>query len=257
MRYREPGVEIHALEAVPDDIEGQNQAWWGLATLHVKAQDGDCPLLLANELICCRLAAALGLPVLPGEIANLGDGRKGWATPQIRANGVSAPPPSDVNAILDKYDHIAAGALVFDTWIQNDDRHLENFLFHPNLGIWLIDHEESLLGRKGEHFGGRTDTPLRYHQFSDATLPEDALNYWINRVRMTSDSIINLAVDEAYDRGLLIPKPRAGAVKVLLKQRGGTIESLVKALRKTRPRYESAKVISFPSATVASQLTLS
>ncbi|MGY2036598.1 hypothetical protein ACW9HF_15050 [Nocardia gipuzkoensis] len=232
MRYREPGIEIHSLDAITDEYGGSNDSWWGMANLHVKAQDGDAPYLVANELICCRLAAALGLPVLPGEVAYLPDGRKCWATPQLRHGGAGLPPTRQTE-ILSVYGSTVAGALVFDCWVQNDDRHEDNFLFHPRLGMWLIDHEHSLAGRSGEHFGATTNlTPLRYHGFGAAPLSSDDLQYWIRRVRSTPVAVIELALQEAYERGLLVPKPRVKSLRSLLIDRQGKIESLVSALRK-------------------------
>ncbi|VFA94733.1 Uncharacterised protein [Nocardia farcinica] len=248
MRYREPGVQVHSLESVPDEFGGANQSWWGLATMHVKAQDGDCPFMIANELICSRLAAAMGLPVLPGEVATLDDHTKGWATPQIKHDGVTPPPLARTDQILGLYGATIAGAFVFDCWVLNEDRHISNFLFHPRLGIWLIDHEHSLGGRQGESMSSSTaqSTPLRYHAFQDVDLPQEDLNYWIRRVRHLPTMVVDLALDEAHARGLLGARTNVVSLQKLLISRRDAIESLVKASKGSTTK--GAKVLPFRPA---------
>lgn len=242
VRYREPGVEIHSFEAITDEYGGTNDSWWGQATLHVKAQDHDCPYVVANELIGARLAAGIGLPTLPGEVATLSDGRIGWATPQIRYRGVTPPPAYKPDDVLNLYGSVAAGALVFDCWIQNIDRTIENFLFHPSLGIWLIDHEHSLAGRRGEGLKSvpTPSTTMTAHAFRGMPMNDTDLQYWIQRVRTIPRDVIELPLDEAHARGLLGAKPNAVHLRKLLLARQAEIESLVNGLM----RIDSAAIAS-------------
>jgi hypothetical protein len=196
--------------------------------MHVKAQDHDLPYLIANELICCRLAAALGLPVLPGEVANHADGRKCWVTPQVSHGGVAVPPPKG-DDVLAAHASTIAGTVVFDCWILNEDRNEDNFLFHDSLGMWLIDHEGALAGADGgrfETFSRKTDMPLGWHGFEGAALPEEAVKYWRWRVKSVSDRAIDLAIDEANARGLL-PKAKGAVISKLLRDRKEQIDRLV------------------------------
>ncbi|PSR63952.1 MULTISPECIES: hypothetical protein [Nocardia] len=228
MKHHQPGIHIQSYDVITDEHGGSLEAWWGQATVHVKAQDGDMPCMVANELICSRLAAALGLPVLPGEVATHPDRRLCWATPQIKYAGLTPPPPL-LSEIVATYSSTAAGALVFDCWVLNEDRHEDNFLFHKNLGMWLIDHENALAGRQGERFESLHAHPtplLGYHCFRDASLNNDDVQYWVRHVRSVSEVVVDLALNEANDRGL-ITKARAAILKKVLIRRRNGIGSLV------------------------------
>lgn len=252
MRYREPGIHIQSYEVIPDELGGSLDAWWGQAIVHVKAQDGDMPFMVANELICCRLAAALGLPVLPGELATHPEsGRLCWATPQVKYGGVTPPPalPAD---ILELYSSTAAGALVFDCWVLNEDRHDENFLFHPNLGMWLIDHEHSLAGRDGSRFEafekGQTASSIS-HCFRGQVLDVDDVEYWVRRVRSIPVNVIDLALNEANARRL-ISKQQVNILRKMLVARRETISSLVAGLvgKPPAPGSDILEQFMFPSS---------
>ncbi|HMS74123.1 hypothetical protein, partial [Gordonia sp. (in: high G+C Gram-positive bacteria)] len=69
-RKLRPGLRLDELTRIddPDDPDAP-ETYWGRAWMHVKKHDSDNPYLIANELICCRLAAAVGPPVLPGAVA--------------------------------------------------------------------------------------------------------------------------------------------------------------------------------------------
>ncbi|QRI76046.1 MULTISPECIES: hypothetical protein [Rhodococcus] len=227
-RYREPGIEIESYTSITDDYAGAHDSWWGVAKMHVKAQDHDLPFLLANELICCRLAAAIGLPVLPGEIALHPNGRKCWVTSQVSHAGVTVPPTRGQEVVAAHAPTIA-GALVFDCWVLNEDRHEENFLFHPSLGIWLIDHDDALAGSDGRRFNTfakTTDMTLGWHGFQSTELPLEALRFWAWRVKNAPMGAIDLALNEANARGLL-PKANGATLRKLLRDRKERIDTLV------------------------------
>ncbi|WP_327145232.1 hypothetical protein [Nocardia sp. NBC_01327] len=249
-RYREPGIEIESYTSISDEFAGTHDSWWGVAKMHVKAQNHDLPYLIANELICCRLAAALGLPVLPGEVAKHPDGRQCWVTPQISQAGMTVPPTRE-SEILGQYASTVAGAFVFDCWVLNEDRHEENFLFHPVLGMWLIDHDNALAGNDGarfETFAARFDMPLDWHGFSAAALPQQALEFWCWRVQSVPDAAIDLALGEVSARGLM-QKSRTATLRRLLRSRRESIAGLVRqSLAQTRTDVASEIQLSFDPA---------
>ena len=229
-RQRQPGVHVVEYQSISEPhIEGSNDAWWGIAKMYVKAQDHDARYLLANELICCRLAAALGLPVLPGEIAQHPDGRKCWITPQISIANTTLPPTS-LEQVVAAQPTVVAGMVVFDCWVRNDDRSADNLLFDPRLGVWLIDHEHCLAGRTGESFGALerlTEALPNWSEFRHADLDQDALAFWITRIRSVPTTPIDQALDEARSRGL-ITRPQQAELKRFLLARKERIDSLVR-----------------------------
>ena len=179
VRKLRPGIRVEEFIPIEDpDDQGTYETWWGRARVHAKIHDPAKPFMLANELIGTRLAAALGLPTLPGEIARSFDGRNCWVTPRISESGTTSPPPATEAQIAAEYPNVVAGMLAFDSWIHNVDRTADNVLFDPRLGVWLIDHENSLAEPDGRAFGRKADqvaeTPLASHPFVAAPLG------WIN-----------------------------------------------------------------------------
>lgn len=222
-RYRTPGIEVLEYVTISDpDVQGTRDAWWGTAKVHAKAEEPDVPLMLANELICCRLAAAVGLPVLPGEIAiQPATDRRCWITPQIAIAGGSLPPP-DPAAVVAQYPNIVAGMVAFDEWVRNDDRHSNNLLYDPRLGLWLIDHEHSLAGPAGEsleHLKSAIGASVGYHEFRGPQLDAIALRFWAQRISMVHAETVDRAVNEAFERGLMKASARDGVRTFLLNRR--------------------------------------
>lgn len=226
-RTRQPGIEVLEHTSISGAWAGANDAWWGVARVHVKAQDVDHPHLLANELICARLAAAMGLPVLPGEIATHPDGRRCWVTPQIQVGNTSLP-PADASQVLKGQPIVSAGMLAFDYWVRNEDRHSGNVLFDARLGIWLIDHDSALAGKSGEgmdQLADATTVAPGFHMFRDEvdteleTIDAAALDLWVKRIRALPVNVIENAIAEAVDRGLIPKSCQKGLQSFLLARR--------------------------------------
>ncbi|MGZ4122941.1 MAG: HipA family kinase [Tumebacillaceae bacterium] len=114
---------------------------------------------LANELIACRLGSLLDLPVVPGRVVEVTQ-RLIDAEPELQKAGVQAGPHfgslyvSRVQAPTEKaiakcvnLDKVA-GMIVFDHWVQNDDRDTGNVLITrgDQLSFYMIDHESCFCG---------------------------------------------------------------------------------------------------------------
>ena len=203
---RAPGVEVREFVTIEDpDSLGTHDTWWGIARMHVKAEDHDTPYMLTNELICCRLAAALGLPVLPGEVAVGPEDVRCWVTPQVSRGGV-LPPPSSPAELAAANPPVAAAILVFDSWVRNDDRTADNILFDKQLGLWVIDHEDALAGAAGDGFATLTQgstAPVTSHVFRDQPLDKDSVDYWVRQIMVIPVAAIDRALEEAADRKFL------------------------------------------------------
>lgn len=128
-RKLRPGLRLDELVRVddPDDPDAP-ETYWGRSWMHVTKHDPDEPYLIANELICSRLAAALGLPVLPGEVARDQDGTTYWAIPGVRSDGGISVPPSTAEDIAVAQPQIVAGMIVFDAWVNNTHRFADSVL---------------------------------------------------------------------------------------------------------------------------------
>ncbi|GAF48823.1 hypothetical protein RW1_060_00320 [Rhodococcus wratislaviensis NBRC 100605] len=208
---------------------GTRESWWGVARVHVKAQEPDAKYMLANELICCRLAAAMGLPVLPGEIAMHPNGRNCWITPQIQLGGMSLPPVDESRVVADQ-PIVSAGMYAFDWWVRNEDRHVDNVLFDPRLGIWLIDHEDCLGGATGDRMDALLRTinaPLGWHMFRDQPLDPTHVGVWVARIKALPLPAIDGPLQEAYERNLLSRSDQI-KLKAFLVDRRAILDSLLR-----------------------------
>lgn len=226
---RTPGIEVEQFVTIDDpNHQGTHDTWWGVARMHVKAEDALSPHMLTNELICSRLAASLGLPVLPGEIATGPEQVRCWVTPQIAAGGIP-PPPTDARELALSNPNSAAAILVFDSWVRNQDRTADNILHDPRLGLWVIDHEDALAGAASDGFAslrqGR-EAPVTSHVFRDEPLDEDAVVFWTRQVQCVTTAAIDRALEEAHDRGL-VTQPQVTALKRFLLVRRDTIGKLL------------------------------
>lgn len=104
------------------------------------------PYAVANEYIAARLGFAAGLPVPPGEIVSLGDGRVGYVCLMFKPEGKGLPPVIPPQ-LVQQDAHLCTGIILFDLWIRNGvDRHEGNIRYHPEFGGAIFDHDLALLG---------------------------------------------------------------------------------------------------------------
>ncbi|WP_435582315.1 hypothetical protein [Amycolatopsis thermoflava] len=186
-----PGLELVSFSR--DGVGSVERAWFGRANVYVKPNSPDHPFVVANELICSRLASMVGLPVPVGDVALDGAGERVWASALVLLQG-QEPAPADPEMLLTGEPDLVAGTLVFDTWIGNNDRHDDNLIYESSIGLWLYDHDKTLGGRKTgdaavleEH----RDEPLSYHVFDRAAaLNRKHVAAWIHRIRNAPASAI-------------------------------------------------------------------
>jgi hypothetical protein len=114
---------------------------------------------LPNELIACRLGKLLNLPIAPGRIVYLtNDLIKN--NPELTQQRVQPGPhfgsiyienarePSRRNIKKCVNLHQGVDMIVFDHWIQNDDRRIDNIILSPGdkSKFYMIDHEGCFCG---------------------------------------------------------------------------------------------------------------
>lgn len=241
-----PGVRIDEFLTIDDpDDEGTYDARWGHAWMHVKLHDHAKPYMLANELVAARLAASLGLPTLPGETARDYEGRDCWVTPRISEDGGTTPPPATEAQIAAEHPTVVAGMLAFDAWIHNLDRTTDNVLFDPRLGVWLIDHENSLAEPDGRAFAMKADdaarTPLSWHGFAGQAIDQAAVDFWAARIEILSQHVIERPLEEAFRRGLLKRTETDWLLRYLLARR-----QRIRSLIPTTPKPGKSHAVVIP-----------
>lgn len=168
-----------------------------------------------------------------------------WATAHIGSNGQEYAPPS-ITDVLASDGELLAGIAVFDTWIYNPDRTDENLIWHPSVGLWAIDHEQSFCGDAVDCVqvlkGMKNSVPtLRVFESEQPTI--ENLVPWIRKLQTHGKEIVIRCAREAYQRGF-ITRAEETAYRVFLSHRAGSIASLVE---KTLRLPENALVMARPT----------
>lgn len=235
---RTPGVTVNRLHARVDG--GTKEVWFGLAETIVKydEEEPERSALVAVEFIAARMAMMLGLPVPMGDAATIGDRRrdrvnKAWVSAEIRAQGISLPPP-DPEDLLKSHVNELAGCFVFDTWILNGDRTEENVLYEPAVGFWMIDHEDALGGTaildpdRLDRLRSRIE-PWRL--IDPNRLPLDPVRDWSRNIAASARHVAKTSTEEAWRRRL-ISREQQTAIMRFLTERGDNLFDLVRRLRR-------------------------
>jgi hypothetical protein len=126
-----------------NQITGSATAPWHVGVNGVaKKADAGLPFLVANELICARLARLLGLPIPPSFVVEK-DGEPYHVSLNFHLAG-EALPPVDPVALVAEHPELACGVVLFDAWIVNMDRHRQNLAFDTySKAVTLFDHSHS------------------------------------------------------------------------------------------------------------------
>lgn len=175
------------------------------------------PYTIANEVIAARLGHCLGLPVPAGVVAEHAS-TLFYLSLDVSKEGKALPPivPSDFVA---GEPWLAAGAVVFDIWIANTDRHAGNISYDPAFSpprAAFFDHGHALLGTGdpqgldrltaavGE-LGCTGKPPLRgnRHALLDLLATAADVRDWVDRIGQLPDFVIDDACNNARELGLL------------------------------------------------------
>lgn len=187
----------------------------------VKTHDPSAPYTVANEYICARLAAAIGLPVPPGTVARLDDGS--WAYVMMRfGHRGDRLPPADPAEIVKARPALAAGIACFDSWVVNPDRHAGNLAFAPDVGLSVFDHGHALLGVTDAGAVKHVEHWISQPLLTGCLLPvlKDPLHLqqWSHRVSVVPDLLVSEVCDTAGQLGI-ITREEAKAVEMMLNGR--------------------------------------
>jgi hypothetical protein len=103
---------------------------------------------IANEIVAARLGQALGLPIPAGVVAEDSSAKLYYFSLDVSKTGHSLPPIHPPDLLAQDPFH-AAGCVIFDIYIANEDRHAGNLSLDPAFSpprLSLFDHGHSLLG---------------------------------------------------------------------------------------------------------------
>jgi hypothetical protein len=187
------------------------------------------PYVVANELICTRLAMHLALPVPPGAVVtdanhDVAPDGLAYVSMNVYPEG-ERPPPADMRRFaLHQFE--LTGITVFDAWIVSHDRHPKNILWEPAASVPLtfIDFELSLTAhvvRGVLSFDDCLDMPISAIKNShhDQVLTWDHLARWLDRVESVDRRTIEEIVYEARQAGAVDDDEGRRIIQLLVHRR--------------------------------------
>jgi hypothetical protein len=190
-----------------------------------------------NELVAMTLGRALGLPIPVGFVIEKDND-------PYYCSGNIAPgnefPDADVEHLAINNPRVACGIAIFDAWICNHDRNLQNIFYDCDSGsTFLIDHGQALLGILGpKHIRQDEDRLQLYEAFAKELRDFSAFGYWYDRlVRIPEHMIMDTVRDAA---GVGVDEGDAIVAGRLLVTRRSSLPALFKASKSLFPKLEKS-----------------
>lgn len=201
---------------------------------------------IANEVVAAKIGQVLGLPVPAGVIAEDSSGKLYYLSLDVSKTGHTLPPvhPPDT---LAQEPFIAAGAIVFDFLIANEDRHAGNLSLDPAFSpprLSLFDHGHSLLGSRDpqgtDRLDALKDTPGclgppdnqgNRQALLDHVTSAAYIEAWVDRVEQLPDYVVRDACNSVAGPDLNVTQPIADALEDWLCTRRNGIRALVETNR--------------------------
>jgi hypothetical protein len=156
-----------------------------------------------------------------GEVARTHDGQLAWASALVGLQGqmLAPPDPAEIAAAMPAE---AAAAVVFDVWINNIDRHEENLIYHPELGLWLLDHDQAFSGDSSDPvlaLDGCKDHATRNWAFEAEQLDQGLVGLAVRRVTRLDQEALDAAGRFARARGVAVAGQADAFVRFLTYRR--------------------------------------
>ena len=169
-----------------------------------KSSNPHQPFAVACELICGQLGRMLGIPIPPGFIID--DAGVPWHVSLDFNLGGQQLPPADAAALAAQHPRLAAGIVVFDSWIVNGDRHPGNLSYDQSTGsVHLFDHSHAFYATpNGRHYLDAMRNRSLVQSNCVTQFVEDLVDvdFWLNRVGAVPDFMIEDSVRAAVAVGL-------------------------------------------------------
>lgn len=198
----------------------------GMAAIAKKAS-ASFPFVVANELICNRLARVILLPCPPGALMDEG-GDTYFVSLNFNMSGHSLPPASPAK-LLAASPSLAWGIILFDIWVLNGDRHRGNLSFDTVTGrAQIFDHSHAFAAAGGDaaaRFAAeRESLGMGQHCLCDIDTHYGKAD-WVSRIQAVPDYFIEGIISDACSVGL--PPALKGVAEDILKHRRDNLEAIL------------------------------
>lgn len=222
---------LHEIDAFGDGAGGTTGARHATIGGIVKIASDERPYDVANEYICGRLGLMMGLPVPPGALVET---KLGLGYLSLRFGRRNETPPMAIpEHVIEDHPSFASGAIVFDTWIANEDRDPFNLAYSRagRIPPSAFDHADALFGPdQVTDLAKRLDRPIQHGCLLPLLKDVSHLPTWTGRVKRIDDGMIRALCDEVAGRGLL-SRADARLAHDFLAFRRGRISELIDRLR--------------------------
>jgi hypothetical protein len=201
----------------------------------VKTGDEQSPFLIANEFIAGRLAMMLGLPVPPGAIVQLDDGRQAYGCLRFGAKG-DAVPPIVPSIFAHDEPRLATRIVMFDCWIANPDRHEGNLAYVKGyMAPMIFDHDQALFGafqgRQLDHLASVLDLDILNGCLAHQITSESEFSDFAFQIRALchqSNGMLRHVCQDAQDAGVISAEEKSELVDFLEHRSSKLVEMLQK-----------------------------
>lgn len=210
-------------------------------SVHGIAKSGSTqyPTLVANELVCSRLASALLLPVPPGFLIKL-ENVLNFVSLDFNLAGQSLP-PADGSAVVQAFPELSWGIILFDMWVLNGDRHNGNLSYDTVANkVQLFDHSHALFAH-GNFQNVATATAIGGHCLAAEMTSLDGLKEWHSHILALPERFVRSVVgDVAADEFGVTTAGAQECADFLIARRVNLI-NIAKANAGTFPKVPAAK----------------
>jgi hypothetical protein len=191
------------------------------------------PYLVPNEFICGRIGLLMGLPVPPGIATKTDTGELAFVSLRFGHHGEKPPPVVAEHVVADN-PSAAAGVIVLDCWVANEDRHAGNLAFVRGLAsLHIFDHGHALLGPEAGKGIDRLKRLAQVPVVSACLAPHISrssdFKEWIERAEAIPENLLrDLVATVTSPAGLTTDEANA-TISFLIERRGNLEGLLVKA----------------------------
>jgi hypothetical protein len=187
----------------------------------IKVNSPERPYAVANEYIAARLAYATGLPVPPGELVKLPNGKPGFICLMFKPEGSSLAPVIPAQ-LVEQDPKFCTGVILFDMWVRNSiDRHEENLGYDEVAGGVIYDHDLALLGSRpgkatAELINAKDQPCLDGHCLVPELRTMAYLHEWADRIKAVPLPVLEDTAQKVFRLGLINASERDEVVQFLV-----------------------------------------
>jgi hypothetical protein len=225
--------------------QGASDTWYVELRGYAKVTSASVPYCVANEYVCGRIGALLGLPIPPGGVIQPQTDEQGAAWVTLNFSPKNEPlPPIDPATVVAAVPDLSAGVIVFDLLIANTDRHTGNLALLPSKKrLDVFDHSHALMGarqgrvqqrlgelRSATGLSGAAvdDIGSNRHCLIDHVTDAPALLGWAEELQsIVSDRFLNRICAEAASLGVGATPEEMMRVEEFLRERRGNAKRLL------------------------------